>query len=408
MDQSLHKKIFVVGKLSPGILNSLSTNWLVNLAHQYETVRALHEYGDMTLRRAEFNTVIIGDGVSADDRRYILQVLGERKGTFVIGVLTDEPSYETWLPIPPDASASQIAATLKFSVRIDPAQVIIFASTKGGVGKSTIATNLAITLGKMTKSDGTPYRVALIDDDRTTRSIRALMGIDENLSTTADLVSEVVDAKGVVTLEIIERHLIPAHNIQALVGPPTLITDFPLEIDTARETLSIMTQEMGFDFIVIDAPPDFINTSSFTYTILRDYDQAIKPAMIFVPIVPEQILLRSADDTLATLTHFQHPVDFIFPVINSMRPTHDPEMIRGNKVLWRYPIGIIPYMNEIQFSGEAVTPIVAEKPETFIKQFIRGLVLGQPTIKDTQTAYVDMAEMIFKFLEDTYGTRART
>ena len=98
MNQSVHKKIFVVGKLSPGMVNSLTTNWLVSLAHQYETVRALHEYGEMTLRRAEFNTVLIGDGVSADDRRYILQTVEERGIPVTIGVLTTEPSYESWVP----------------------------------------------------------------------------------------------------------------------------------------------------------------------------------------------------------------------------------------------------------------------------------------------------------------------
>ena len=65
------QKIFVIGKLPPGIINSLTTNWLASLAHQYETVRALHEYGEMTLRRAEFTTVLIGEGVAAEDRHYI-------------------------------------------------------------------------------------------------------------------------------------------------------------------------------------------------------------------------------------------------------------------------------------------------------------------------------------------------
>lgn len=407
MNQSVHKKIFVVGKLSPGMVNSLTTNWLVSLAHQYETVRALHEYGEMTLRRAEFNTVLIGDGVSADDRRYILQTVEERGMPITIGVLTTEPSYESWVPIPPEASASQIASTMSFVARVDPAQIIIMASTKGGVGKSTIATNMAIALSSLKKADGTNFRVALIDDDRTTRSIRALMGIDETAPTTAELVSEVTDARGIVTLEIVDRYLLNAHGVRTLVGPPTLITDFPLEIDTARETLSIMAQEMGLDFIVIDAPPDFINTSSFTYTILRDMDPAMKPAMIFVPIVPEQILLRSVDDTLATLTHFQHPIEFIFPVINSMRPTHDPETVRGDKVLWRDPLGIIPYVQTNQFVGETGIPITAEDPETFVQRFIRGVILGQATIKDAQDAYLDMGSAVLKFMEETHGSRVR-
>ena len=407
MNQSLHKKIFVVGKLSPGLINSLTTNWLVSLAHQYETVRALHEYGEMTLRRAEFNTVLIGDGVSAEDRHYILKAIEARGIPVTVGVLTVEPSYETWIPIPPESSATHIASVLNFVGRIDPAQVIIMASTKGGVGKSTIATNMAIALSKLQKPSGENYRVALIDDDRTTRSIRALMGLDESSPTTAELVSEVTDNKGVVTLEIVDRYLLNTHGVRTLVGPPTLITDFPLEIDTARDALSIMAKEMGLDFIVIDAPPDFINTSSFTYTILRDMDPSMKTAMIFVPIVPEQILLRSVDDTLATLTHFQHPIEFIFPVINSMRPTHDPETVRGDKVLWRDPMGIVPYVQTNQFVGETGIPITADEPETVIQQFIRGVVLGQATIKDAQDAYGSMGKATIRFMEEANGSRVR-
>ncbi len=407
MNQSLHKKIFVVGKLSPGLINSLTTNWLVSLAHQYETVRALHEYGEMTLRRAEFNTVLIGDGVSPEDRHYILKAIEARGIPVTVGVLTVEPSYETWIPIPPESSATQIAEVLNFVGRVDPAQVIIMASTKGGVGKSTIATNMAIALSQLQKPSGESYRVALIDDDRTTRSIRALMGLDESSPTTAELVSEVTDNKGVVTLEIVDRYLLSTHGVRTLVGPPTLITDFPLEIDTARDALSIMAKEMGLDFIVIDAPPDFINTSSFTYTILRDMDPNMKTAMIFVPIVPEQILLRSVDDTLATLTHFQHPIEFIFPVINSMRPTHDPETVRGDKVLWRDPMGIVPYVQTNQFVGETGVPITADEAETAIQRFIRGVILGQSTIKDAQDAYANMGKATIRFMEEANGSRVR-
>lgn len=407
MNQSIHKKIFVIGKLSPGIINSLTTHWLVSLAHQYETVRALHEYGEMTLRRAEFTTILIGEGVSAEDRHYILKAIEARGIPVEIGVMTDEPSYENWIPISPSATATTIAATLNFVGRVDPAQVIILASTKGGVGKSTIATNVAISLSKLTKPDGTTNRVALIDDDRTTRSIRALMGIDESAPTTAELVSEVSDNKGVVTLEIVDRYLLKSHGVRTLVGPPTLITDFPLEVDTARETLSIMAQEMGLDFIIIDAPPDFINTSSFTYTILREMDPNMKTAMIFVPIVPEQILLRSVDDTLATLTHFQHPIEFIFPVINSMRPTHDPETVRGDKVLWREPIGIVPYVQTNQFVGETGIPITADEPESIIQRFIRGIILGQSTIKDAHDAYAEMSNSAIRFMEEVHGARIR-
>ncbi|MEM7800517.1 MAG: ParA family protein [Chloroflexota bacterium] len=382
-------------------------NWLVSLSHHYETVSALHEFGEMTLRKAEYNTVLIGNGVMADDRRSIIQTVEQRGSHIMIGVVTTEQSYESWVPISPDATASQIASTLSFSSRIEPAKIIILASTKGGVGKSTLATNIAITLANTPNKSGEMSRVALIDDDRTTRSIRALMGIDETAATTAELVSEVNNARGVVTLQTVNRYLNTAHTVRTLVGPPTLITDFPLEIDTARDTLSIMSQEMGLDYIVIDAPPDFINTSSFTYTILRDLDSHMRSAQILVPIIPEQILLRSVDDTLATLTHFQHPMENIWPVINCMRPTHDPETVRGDKVLWREPAGIIPYVQSNQFVGETGIPLAADAPESFFGRIIKSIIFGQATIKDAQDAYFEMARTLIKHAEETNGTFIR-
>lgn len=407
VSQPLHKKIFVIGKLPPGILNSIAMNWLVSLSHHYETVRSLQEFGEMTLRKAEYNTVLIGNGVDTDDRRQIIQTVEQRGGKIIIGVLTDEQSYESWIPIHPDSSASQIASALGFSTRVEPARIIILASTKGGVGKSTLATNIAITLSKLPNKSGEPSRVALIDDDRTTRSIRALMGIEETAATTAELVSEVNNARGVVTLETVNRYLNVAHDVRTLVGPPTLITDFPLEIDTARDALSIMTQEMGLDFVVIDAPPDFINTSSFTYAILRDLDANMRNAQILVPIVPEQILLRSVDDTLATLTHFQHPMENIWPVINCMRPTHDPETVRGDKVLWREPAGIIPYVQSNQFVGETGIPIAADEPESLFGRFVKSIISGQATIKDAQDSYSEMCRTLVKYAEETNGTLIR-
>ncbi len=402
---STHRRLFVIGKVSPGLLNSLTTRWLASLAHHYETVDSLQEFGELTLRKADFNTLLIGTGVTADERRHILNIIEERPNEIVVGVMTAEPSYESWLPIAPMAAAQGIADTLQFVARIDPAQTIIVSSTKGGVGKSTVSTNLAIALAQLTKADGSHYRVALIDDDRTTRSVRSLMGIEESARTTSDLVTEVNSARGVVTRQIVEKYLVEAHGVKSLVGPHTIITDFPIEIDTAKDVLAIMGLELGFDFIIIDSPPDFINTSSFTYGILRDSTELPRPPLILLPVIPEKILLRSVDDTLTALTHFHHPVERILPVINCLRPTHDPESIRGNGILWQEPVGIIPYMAANQFVGETGVPVLAQNAEGVMRQMTRSLILGQTTVRDTQNAFSLLARHLIEFVENADGDR---
>ncbi len=402
MSRFIHNRIFVVGKISPGIINLLTTRWIASFAHHYETVAQLNEFGEMTLRRGDFNTLLIGDGVSPDDRREILGVIEQREGEFIVGVMTQEPSYESWLPISPAANAHDIADKLQFTPRTDPAQIIIVSSTKGGVGKSTISTNIAITLSQTRKPDGSKYRVALIDDDRTTRSIRSLMGIEDSAQTTADLVAEVNAARGVVTRDLVEKYLIKAHNVETLIGPHTIITDFPIEIDTSRDVLIIMAMELGYDFIIIDSPPDFINTSSFTYGILRDEIlDGMRHPLVLVPVVPEKILLRSVDDTLTALNHFQHPTERIWPIINCMRPTHDPETIRGHHALWREPITILPYIEANEFVGSTGRPLSAEEAENAIARLIRGVFLGQGTIQEFQDSFAGLAEVLIKYMEET-------
>lgn len=402
---SVHRRIFIVGKISPGLINSLTTRWLASLAHHYETIDSFRELGEQTLRKADFNTLLIGRGVSADDRRNILNTVQERPEEILVGVMTTEASYESWLPIPVQAAAQDIASILNFSARIDPAQIVIVSSTKGGVGKSTLSTNLAITLAKMVKPDGRPYRVGLIDDDRTTRSVHTLMGIEESAKTTSDLVAEVNAARGVVTRPIVEKYLIEAYGVSTLVGPQTIITDFPIEIDTSKDVLAVMGLELGFDYIVIDSPPDFINTSSFTYGILRDSAELPRPPIILLPVIPEKILLRSVDDTLTALTHFHHPIELIWPVINCMRPTHDPETIRGSGVLWREPVGIVPYMPSNQYVGETGKPLVAEKPEGVFGRIARSFILGQATIQDTKSSYNLIAKTLIDYVGNSNGDR---
>ena len=54
--------------------------------------------------------------------------------------------------------------------------IIAVASGKGGVGKSTVAANLAVALANTPKEDGSPRRVALIDVDFYGPSVPTLMG----------------------------------------------------------------------------------------------------------------------------------------------------------------------------------------------------------------------------------------
>ena len=59
-------------------------------------------------------------------------------------------------------------------------RVILVASGKGGVGKSSVTTNLAVALAARSGPDGTPRRVAVVDADVWGFSIPRMLGVDRD------------------------------------------------------------------------------------------------------------------------------------------------------------------------------------------------------------------------------------
>ncbi|MCP4424877.1 MAG: tyrosine-protein kinase family protein [Chloroflexi bacterium] len=390
------RTILFVGQTSPAF-NALPNRYKADIVHKYPTVQELMKIGRQTLLEGSYNTLLIGPVEPSRRNQIIKAVTTKRSKRPLIGVITnDSPTYDDdWVAIPPNGDTDTIASALQCSPRRGDPLIVLVVSTKGGVGKSSVAVNTAVALGQL------GHQVAVLEDDLTSRSVQPLLGIPDGPYTSANLVAEILSKDGYISPEVVQQYLVDAFGIKALIGPPSLLTEFPLTPDMAKDILAVISRELDIDVVVIDAPPDFIHSSSFTFGLLKGAEDR-RPPLVLVPVAPEKLLLKSVDDTIAAIDYLKHPIDRIWPVVNCTRPTHDPESLRNGDALRQFsrpPVGVISYCPEAQYVGDTGTPLVAENNGRFLRHIWRTKVLGVADIPEIKSAYARLAKEISPLIE---------
>jgi len=132
--------------------------------------------------------------------------------------------------------------------------IIAVASGKGGVGKSTVAVNLAIALSKM------GYRVGLLDADIYGPSIPKMMGME-------DMQPAIQGSKGHEIIVPVERYCVRTLSIGFFVSPEdALIWRGPMATSALKQL--IHQGDWGVpDYLLIDLPP---GTGDVHLTIVQE------------------------------------------------------------------------------------------------------------------------------------------
>jgi cellulose biosynthesis protein BcsQ len=155
------------------------------------------------------------------------------------------------------------------------ATVVVVFNPKGGVGKTTVAMNLAATLQLNRKQ-----RVLLIDADTVTGHVTTSLGLEQVRTVADSWRDELEGGPSETILEIASSHS-SGMSVVSLTSSP-LMTDV-LEPQRVAEAISLSRR--GFDFIVIDLHPSYgaLNQALFN---LAD--------RILVPVTPDVPALRAA------------------------------------------------------------------------------------------------------------------
>jgi pilus assembly protein CpaE len=151
-------------------------------------------------------------------------------------------------------------------------KVIVTFSTKGGVGKSVVATNTAVVLA--TECDG---RVALVDCDLQFGDVAVLLGIPP-VHTTTDAAGAINGADAQLMEGLLATH--KESSLRVLCAP---VEPSAGDQITAEEMTGIvqMLRRM-FDWIVIDMPPHF---DDVVLALIEEADHVLLVASMDIPSI---------------------------------------------------------------------------------------------------------------------------
>jgi pilus assembly protein CpaE len=167
--------------------------------------------------------------------------------------------------------------------------VIVVFNPKGGVGKTTVATNLSAAFAARHQ------RVLLIDADTVTGHVATSLGLEQVRSVADSWHEEAQDGVSEGFLEIASPHP-TGLKVIALTSSP-LHTEV---LEPARVGNAISVARRSFDFIVIDTHPSY---GPLNLAIFEQADRIILPVTPDVPAIRAAVQLRDVAVELGIQDH---------------------------------------------------------------------------------------------------------
>lgn len=244
-------------------------------------------------------------------------------------------------------------------------QVVTVFSAKGGCGKTTIATNLAVAL-----ADGGKRRVCLIDLDLAFGDVAIMMQLSPE-RTIADAigVADRLDETGF-------RMLLTPYRpgVDVLLAPVQPAQSEKVGRDLINEIIQLARD--AFDYIVIDT------ACSFNEQILAALDATHHYLLVATPELPSLKNLRVTLDTFELLDYRKEARSV---VLNRADSKVGLSMTEIEKIL-RVPIaGFIPSSRDVPIAANHGVPLMVSHPGHPVSAAIRDVakkrLLPQPKAK---------------------------
>jgi len=217
--------------------------------------------------------------------------------------------------------------------------VIAVASNKGGVGKSTVSVNLAVTLAKLGAS------VGLLDADITGPNIPTMLGIEGGIL-----------SSGEQGLRAIEAHGIKAVSLGFVLPPGTPVVWRGPMIGSGVRQLMHDVDWGELDYLIVDLPP---GTSDASMSMAQE---ALIAGAVVVS-TPSKVSVEDASKAVGMFDRLGVP---IFGVIENMS---SDIFGRGGareaaEALGVEFLGEIPLSAAVRIGGDTGRPVVIAEPES--------------------------------------------
>ncbi|KUO51460.1 MAG: hypothetical protein APF76_13940 [Desulfitibacter sp. BRH_c19] len=235
----------------------------------------------------------------------------------------------------------------------DPKVITVF-STKGGVGKTSIAVNLAISLQTLTSK-----KVALIDLDVQFGDVSAMVNLMPKRT-----ISHLVQEKGELDLELIQNYMLkhPGSEIDILPAPTRPEYSELITADHIESILNILKQ--SYDFIIIDTASSF---SEINLTVM-DFSQTI-----YLMLTLDLLSIKNTRLSLEVLESLQH-LDKAKLVLNKANKDWGLSVSDVERTLDKYIDFEIPHSEKLVVDSiNKGIPFMINNPASKIAQSVEGL-----------------------------------
>jgi pilus assembly protein CpaE len=244
-------------------------------------------------------------------------------------------------------------------------QVIAIFGAKGGVGKTTLATNVAVALAK--KPD---TRVALVDADLAFGDVGSHLNLAPS-RTILDLVSRADDLDEEVLRKVLIRH---ESGVRVLLGPyrPEDAERVPVEV--MNKIMDRLAEE--FDFVLVDCP---VTYEERNLNLLERADQ------IVMILTPEIGPVKNTSTFLDLANKLEIPEATIHVVLNRANSEVGIAAAEIERALQKpIPMRVMSGGRAVVTSVNRGIPLVVEQPQhAFSQQVMRIADLVKTPVKVT-------------------------
>ncbi len=293
-----------------------------------DTVRVVRPALSVVLLRDDVDTSVLADALrsgvrevaSARDERAVHQAV--QRSHALYEAMTQQASLQRAVPA--------------------RGQIVTVFSAKGGVGKTTVSTNVAVALAA-----GGSRSVCLVDLDLSFGDVAITLQIFPT-RTIADAVPMGAD----LDFHGLESLLTPYRDgVQALVAPISPDAKDSISAALVGKVLELLRGR--FDYVVIDTPP------AFDDQVLQAFDASDLILLITTPDIPA---LKNLKITLETLTLLNYPREQSLLVLNRSQPKVGITAEEVSTTLSMPIIGMVPSSADVPASINRGEPIVLSDP----------------------------------------------
>ena len=173
-------------------------------------------------------------------------------------------------------------------------KIITVFSTKGGVGKTTIASNLAVSIARITKK-----RVALVDLDLQFGDIAIMLNVSMK-NTISDLIKEINQ----LDEDLMDDYLV-THFSGVRVLPAPIKPEYAEYITSAHVEKILNTLKQSYHYIIIDT------SASFHETVLTSLDMSDRILFVSTLDLPTIKNVKSGIDVMESLHYPEEKINII-------------------------------------------------------------------------------------------------